>query len=89
MKAKSLWEQRQDAKNRKAKGKGEKKMMVPIRCFSCGKQLGSLYEEFKKKVSQGEKPEKAMDELGIKRYCCRRIIFSQVDLIDEISKFKS
>jgi len=64
-------------------------MMVPIRCFSCGKQLASLYEEFKKKVAQGEKPEKAMDDLGVKRYCCRRMLFSQVDLIDEISKYES
>jgi len=62
-------------------------MMVPIRCFSCGKQLAGVYEEFKKKVEKGEKPEKAMDDLGIKRYCCRRMIFSQVDLIDEISKY--
>ena len=63
-------------------------MMVPIRCFSCGKQLGSLYEEFKKRVKKGEKPEKAMDDLGIKRYCCRRMVFSQADLIDEISQFE-
>ena len=64
-------------------------MMIPIRCFSCGKQLGSLYEEFKKRVEKGEKPEKVMDDIGAKRYCCRRMIFSQVDLIDEISKYKS
>jgi len=64
-------------------------MMVPIRCFSCGKQLAGLYEEYKKKVEGGEKPEKVMDDLGIKRYCCRRMIFSQADLIDDIAKFKS
>lgn len=64
-------------------------MMVPIRCFSCGKQLAGAFEEFKKRVEKGEKPEKAMDDLGIKRYCCRRMLFSQVDLIDEISKYES
>ncbi len=73
----------------KEKRNGEKKMMIPIRCFSCGKQLGSLSEEFKKRVEKGEKPEKAMDDIGVKRYCCRRMVFSQVDLIDEILKFKS
>lgn len=64
-------------------------MMVPIRCFSCGKQLASQYEEFKKRVEKGEKPKKVMDDLGVKRYCCRRMLFSQADLIDEISKYES
>jgi DNA-directed RNA polymerase subunit N len=63
-------------------------MMVPIRCFSCGKQLAQAYEEFKKRVDKGEKPEKVLDDLGVTRYCCRRMLFAQVDLIDEISKFK-
>lgn len=64
-------------------------MMVPIRCFSCGKELASAYEEFKKRTGQGEKPEKVMDDLGVKRYCCRRMVFSQADLIDEIAKYES
>jgi len=63
-------------------------MMIPIRCFSCGKPLASQYEEFRKRVQNGEKAEKVMDDLGIKRYCCRRMIFSQVDFIDEVGKFK-
>lgn len=63
-------------------------MMIPVRCFSCGKPLASQYDEFRKRIQNGEKAEKVMDDLGIKRYCCRRMIFSQVDLIDEIGKFK-
>ena len=63
-------------------------MMVPVRCFSCGKVLGSLYEKFKEKVEKGESAEKALDELGVKRYCCRRVLFSQVDLIDDIMKYQ-
>ena len=64
-------------------------MMVPIRCFSCGKPLASEYEEFKKRVDKGDKPDKVMDELGVKRYCCRRMLFSQADLIDDIAKYES
>lgn len=63
-------------------------MMVPVRCFSCGKVIGHLYEQFRKMVEQGENPKKALDDMKLKRYCCRRMIFSQVDLIDEIAKFK-
>ena len=62
-------------------------MMVPIRCFSCGKPLASEYEEFKKRVEKGEKPDKVMDALGIKRYCCRRMMLSHVEIIDELLRF--
>jgi DNA-directed RNA polymerase subunit N len=63
-------------------------MMVPIRCFSCGKVLASFYEDFAKKVSSGENAEKVLDEMDITRYCCRRILLTQVDLIDDIMKYK-
>ena len=63
-------------------------MMVPVRCFSCGKVIGSLYEQFKEKVKNGGSAEKALDELGVKRYCCRRMIFTQADLIDDIMKYQ-
>ena len=64
-------------------------MLIPIRCFSCGKQLAGLYEQFKQRIEKGEKPKKALDELGVKRYCCRRMLFTQADLIDEIMQYKS
>ncbi|MEM3091785.1 MAG: DNA-directed RNA polymerase subunit N, partial [Candidatus Pacearchaeota archaeon] len=40
-------------------------MIIPIRCFSCGKPIGHLFEEYKKRVSEGEKPGKVLDELGL------------------------
>ncbi len=63
-------------------------MMVPVRCFSCGKVIGSLYEQFIEKVKNGESPEKALDDLGVTRYCCRRMVFTQADLIDDIMKYR-
>ena len=63
-------------------------MIIPVRCFTCGKPLGSEYEEFKARVAKGENPKKVLDELGVERYCCRRMIISQADLIDEIAHFK-
>jgi DNA-directed RNA polymerase subunit N len=64
-------------------------MMVPIRCFSCGKQIAGLYEQFKQRVEKGENPEKVLDDLGVQRYCCRRILLTHVDLVDDIMKYKS
>lgn len=58
-------------------------MIIPVRCFSCGKVIGGLYEEYKKRVSEGEEPKKVLDSLGLKRYCCRRMLLTHVELIDE------
>lgn len=62
-------------------------MIVPVRCFSCGKLIGNLYEKFAKEVKEGREAEKVLDELGLKRYCCRRMLLAHVDLIDEIMKY--
>ncbi len=62
-------------------------MIIPIRCFSCGKVIASLYEEFKRRAEGGENPKEVMDNLGIERYCCRRMLLTHIDLIDEIMPF--
>ena len=76
-------------------------MIIPIRCFTCGKVLGDKWGEYNrlklkynnnsvddtiisikmvKKTPEG----KALDDLSIKRICCRRIFLGQLDLIDII-----
>ncbi|MDQ1281393.1 MAG: DNA-directed polymerase subunit [Thermoproteota archaeon] len=62
-------------------------MMVPIRCFTCGKLIGDKWEEFAKRVKNGEQPGKVLDDIGITRYCCRRMILSNVEVIDELLKY--
>ena len=63
-------------------------MIIPIRCMTCGKPIGHLYEDFKKRVDAGEDREKVMNELGLKRYCCRQVFMGHVDLLGEITQFK-
>ena len=63
-------------------------MIIPIRCFSCGKPLGHLWETYLEKVKKGEDPKKVMDELGMERYCCRALFLGHVDLIDIAAQFK-
>jgi len=62
-------------------------VIVPVRCFSCGRVIGDLYEKFAKEVKGGKKPDKVLDELGVKRYCCRRMLLGHVDLIDDIMRY--
>lgn len=64
-------------------------MMFPIRCFSCGALIADKWEEYKQRVKNGEEPKKVLDDLGIKRYCCRRMFISSEDYFDEIVEFRS
>lgn len=63
------------------------KMLIPVRCWSCGKVIAHVYEQYKQAVSDGGDPQKALDDVGLERYCCRRMFVAHVDLIDEIAPF--
>lgn len=77
-------------------------MIVPIRCFTCGKIIADKYDYFieekkklEKKEADNEENEdykffskihtkKILDNLGLTRYCCRRMLISTSDMMDVI-----
>ena len=59
-------------------------MLIPVRCFTCNKVIGGHYEKFCERVAKGENAAEVMNDLGIERYCCRRIYMAHTDLIDEM-----
>jgi len=63
-------------------------MIIPIRCFSCGKPIAHLWEEFKKRTEDGEDAGKILNELGLERYCCRAMFLGQEDTLELVNKFK-
>ena len=63
-------------------------MIIPIRCFSCGKPIAQHWEEFKERSEAGENKKKILDDLGLERYCCRAMFMGHVDLIDTAAQFK-
>ena len=63
-------------------------MIIPIRCFSCGKPIAQLWEDYKKRISERENSKKVLDELGLERFCCRSVFLGHTDLIELVSKFK-
>ncbi|KAK4217598.1 RNA polymerases I, II, and III-like protein [Rhypophila sp. PSN 637] len=62
-------------------------MIIPIRCFSCGKVTGDLWEKFVRLLDEGYSDGEAMDKIGCKRYCCRRMVMTHVDLIEKLLKY--
>lgn len=63
-------------------------MLIPIRCFTCGKPIGHLWEAYQKEVKAGRKRKNVLDKLGLERYCCRSIFLTHVDLTQQIGVFK-
>ena len=62
-------------------------MMIPVRCFTCGTLIGDKWETFAQRVAGGENPGKVLDDLNVKRYCCRRMLLSNVEIIDEVMRY--
>lgn len=73
-------------------------MIIPIRCFTCGKIMADKIDYYMQKVEELNVKNKEgnddlfknfdkvhtghiLDELGLTRYCCRRNLISNVDLM--------
>ena len=74
-------------------------VIIPVRCFTCGKVISDVYEdyqkrheEYKKAIKAGESPKETpkqiLDDLGLDRYCCRRMVLTHVDLIGEAAPYE-
>lgn len=63
-------------------------IIIPIRCISCGKPVGGLWEKFKERTARGENAGKILDELGLERYCCRALFLTHVDNLASVAKFR-
>ena len=59
-------------------------MLVPVRCFTCGNLIADKFNEFSKRVKDGEDSAKVMDSIGINKYCCRRMFISTVETIYQV-----
>ncbi len=67
--------------------KNENPSDFPVRCFSCGAVIGHLYEKYLEGLKEGREPKDVLDELGIKRYCCRRMFLTHKSVIKEFARF--
>lgn len=62
-------------------------MIVPVRCFTCGNLVADKYSEFVNRVKAGEDPKSVLDSLGLKRYCCRRMLIAAIDVVDQLMPY--
>lgn len=59
------------------------KMIIPIRCFSCAKVIADKWEKYQELIKSGLTEAEALNEVGLKRYCCRRMFLGHVDINQE------
>ena len=64
-------------------------MIIPVRCFTCGKVTGNVYNKYIELLQEGKSEKEALDTLGLERYCCRRMLISHVDLIEQLLQFQT
>mmetsp|Transcript_104058 Transcript_104058/g.204080 ORF Transcript_104058/g.204080 Transcript_104058/m.204080 type:complete len:84 (+) Transcript_104058:80-331(+) len=62
-------------------------MIIPIRCYSCGKLIGNKWERYLQMLQSEKSEREVLDELGLNRYCCRRMMLTHVDLIEKVMNY--
>ena len=74
-------------------------MSIPIRCFTCGRITANQIDYYNKEKLKLNKDEKQidhfdnnhtgplLDKLGVTRYCCRRMLLTTVETIQQVIPF--
>lgn len=78
-------------------------MIIPIRCFSCGKLIADKWEAYCTALKNGMEEgyvgdnsspspflsflRTALDFIGLSRYCCRRMLLGHVDFIEKLLNY--
>jgi len=62
-------------------------VLIPVRCFTCGNLIADKFDDYQTKVKAGISPEKVLNDLAINRYCCRRMLLTTVETIQQVIPF--
>jgi DNA-directed RNA polymerase I, II, and III subunit RPABC5 len=63
-------------------------MIIPVRCFTCGKVIGNKWEKYQQLITEYEDKD-VLDMLDMNRYCCRRMLLTHIELINKLLKYNN
>jgi DNA-directed RNA polymerase subunit N (RpoN/RPB10) len=63
-------------------------MLIPVRCFSCNKVIAQLWARYCELLADGQAEHLALDAVGLRRYCCRRMFISHYDAHARMDKYE-
>lgn len=63
-------------------------MLIPVRCFTCGKEVSSKWEEYMERSTTTQDKAQILTSLGFTRPCCRTVLLTTVDIMQKILKFE-
>jgi len=55
--------------------------LFPPRCFTCGKVI--RWQPYADRLEAGKTPDASLDEMGMRRMCCRRMFLGHVPELEE------
>ena len=58
-------------------------MLLPVRCFTCGKPLSHLWFTYTNLLAAGSTRQEILAHLNLTRYCCRRMLLTHVELSEK------
>lgn len=78
-------------------------MIIPIRCFTCGKEIANLWPIYCDITNQNPKDQNPKDQnqnkkdriqmlnekTGLKRICCKRMLLTHVEIIDKLTQYST
>lgn len=64
-------------------------MIIPVRCFTCGKVIGNKWQSYMYMIQAGKTEAETLDALKLPRYCCRRMMLTHVELSDKLLAYSS
>lgn len=55
-------------------------MLCPVRCYTCNQLLANKCFEYQTRIKKDNNKGKVLDDIGLKRYCCRSIMMSYIEI---------
>ncbi len=62
-------------------------MLIPVRCFTCGKVIADKVSQFQTLSDAGMPINAIYKEIGIKKICCKRMFLTYVNVGDELAVY--